>query len=61
MSFQWYLQKTLLFTKVKELSKVVHTIPEMQRAALYIACSRTTSAAGLYIIGPKRAPRIAFR
>ncbi|XP_044313295.1 ATP-dependent DNA helicase PIF1-like [Drosophila rhopaloa] len=31
---------------------VVHTSPSMQRAALYVACSRATSAAGLYIIGP---------
>jgi len=31
---------------------VVHTSPGMQRSALYVACSRATSAAGLFIIGP---------
>jgi len=41
-------------------SKVmVHTSPGMQRAALYVACSRATSAAGLYIIGPFVPPRSA--
>jgi len=38
---------------------VVHTSSGMQRAALYVACSRATSAAGLYIIGPFVPPRSA--
>jgi len=41
-------------------SKVVaHTSPGMQRAALYVACCRAISAAGVYIIGPFVPPRSA--
>jgi len=36
---------------------VVHTSPRMQRAALYVAWSRATSAAGLYNIGPYVPPK----
>jgi len=38
---------------------VVHTSPGMQRAALYVACSRATRAAGLNIIVPFVPPRSA--
>lgn len=36
---------------------VVHTSAGMQRKALYVACSRATSAAGLFIIGQFVPPR----
>jgi len=38
---------------------MVHTRKDMQRAAPYVACSRGTSAAGLYIIGPFVPPKSA--
>jgi len=36
---------------------VVHTFPRMSRESLYVACSRSTSAAGLFIIGEFVPPR----